>query len=135
MCGTTPAVSVSYGDDCPHVLLGEGKQSLRAAAPLSPGSPSGDMTLGASAGLVPHANPQWGPISHCTQGHPGPPAVATPLAQAFGLVTTGAASGRLFSAREVPASSGCWVEHHVFTGTSPQLAWRCHFSQGGMGLW
>lgn len=46
MCGTTPAVSVSYGHDRPRVLLDEGKQSLRAAAPLSPGSPSGDMTLG-----------------------------------------------------------------------------------------
>lgn len=61
--------------------------------------------------------------------HPGSPAVATPLAQAFAVVTTGAP----FSARNVFANSGCRVEQDVFVGTSHRLAWGFHFSRGGMG--
>ena len=62
----------------------------------------------------------------------GPPVVATPLAQGSAAVTTGAASGRPFAARDVPASSGCWVEQDVFIGSSPQLAWGFYFFWSGL---
>ena len=58
--------------------------------------------------------------------------MATPLAQAFSVVITGAASGRPFSARDAPASSGRRVGRDVFIGTNLRLACEFHFSQGGM---
>lgn len=111
------------------VLLGEDEWSFRAEGLLSPGSTSWDMTLGASADLIPVIALSGGPTSPCT---PGPSIVATPLAQAFSVVITGAASGKPFSARDAPASSGHWVGQDVFIGSNLQLACEFHFSQGGM---
>lgn len=97
---------------------------------LSPGSAPWDVVQGgfswpASWGLALGENQ--------TSLRPRPPAMATPLAQAFAVVTTGAASGRPLSARGVSASCGRRAKHDVFIGASLPLARGFHFSRAGMG--
>lgn len=95
--------------------------------PLGPDSASWDMALGASAGLV----PVLALSENQTSPRPGPPVVATPLAQVLAVVTTGAASGRPLSARGVSASSGHRVKCDVFIGTGLPVAWD--FISPGVG--
>ena len=64
------SVSVSWGHHCLSVLLGEDEWSFRAEGLRRPGSAFGDMTLGASADLIPVTALSGGPTSPRTRGHP-----------------------------------------------------------------
>ena len=118
------------GSGGPYLLTVVSTAAMCSWARLSPGSAPWDMVQGgfswpASRGLALGENQ--------TSLHPRPPAVATPLAQAFSVVTTGAASGRPLSARGVSASCGRRAKHDVFIGASLPLAQGFHFSWAGMG--